>query len=112
MVCCHNVGIEDQTMESPSCYCEVEEKEQDDQKYTSKGYWNEQNQVNITALFALGAAQDKTKSFFTFPTQQPRTVDIALLVRVPQVDILALSGTVVKWTERVMGETFKSSIVI
>ena len=35
MVCCHNVGIEDQSMESPSCYCEVEEKEQDDEKYTS-----------------------------------------------------------------------------
>ena len=35
MVCCHNVGIEDQSMESPSCYCEVEEEEQDDEKYTS-----------------------------------------------------------------------------
>ena len=30
MVCCHNVGVEDQTMESPGWYCEVEEKEQDD----------------------------------------------------------------------------------
>ena len=25
----NNVGIEDQSMESPSCYCEVEEKEKD-----------------------------------------------------------------------------------
>ena len=30
MICCHNVGIEDESMESPFCHCEVEEEEQDD----------------------------------------------------------------------------------
>ena len=42
--------------------------------------------------------QDKTKSFFTLPTQQPRTIDTALLIRVVQVDVLAFTDTVVKWT--------------
>ena len=66
----------------------------------------------VTAMLALGAAQDKTKTFFTFPTQQARTVDIALLVRVIQVNVLALTGTVVKWTERMMDKSFWSSAVI
>ena len=30
MVGNNNVNIEDQTMESPSCYCDAEEEEQDD----------------------------------------------------------------------------------
>ena len=48
-------------------------------------------------------------SFFTLPTQQPRTIDIALLVRIIQVDVLALAGTVVKWTVRAMDKTHKCS---
>ena len=30
MVCCNNVGIEDESMESACCYCDMEEEEQDD----------------------------------------------------------------------------------
>ena len=40
------------------------------------------SKVTVTTLFALGASHDKTKSFFALPTQQPRMVEIALLVRI------------------------------
>ena len=39
-------------------------------------------------------------------------VDIALLIRVVQVDVLALSGTIVKWAERMMNKPFWGSTVI
>ena len=106
MVCCHNVGIKNQSMESPGCHCEVEEEEQDDQKCTSDCEWNEQSYITVTAFCALGAAQNKTKSFFTLSTQQPTTVETTLRVRLIQVDVLAITNTVVKWAKRVMDKTF------
>ena len=112
MVCCNNICIEDQSMESPSCYCEAEEEEQDNYQYTSQCKWNKQSQVIVTALLALRAAQDKTKSFFALPTQQTRTVGIALLVRIDQVNVPALLGAVVKWTVTVMDKPFLGFIVI
>ena len=60
----------------------------------------------------MGAAQDKTKSFFTLPTQQTRTVEITLLVRIFQAEDPALSDAVVKWTVRMMNEAFWGSIAI
>jgi len=57
--CFNNFGIEDQSMESPLCYCEVEEEEQGNW-YTSYCKWNEQSQVCVRALLTQGAAQHKT----------------------------------------------------
>ena len=98
MICSNNVRTKDQSVESSSCYCKVEEEEQGDQKYTSQGKWNEQSQIIVTTYLAFGAAQDETKSFYTLPTQQPGMIETTLLIRVVQVNVLALSGTVVKWT--------------
>ena len=66
----------------------------------------------ITTPHTLRAAQDKTKSFFAFPTQQFRAIEIALLIRITEVDMLAFTGTVVKWTITIVDKSFRAFIVI
>ena len=88
MVCCNDIGIEDKPMKCSSFYCQIKEKEQHDQKYTSQCKWNKQSQVTVATFLALGTAQDKTETFFALSTQQARMAVFALLIWVVQVDIL------------------------
>ena len=53
-----------------------------------------------------------TKSFLAFSTQQTRTIEIAYLVRIVQIDVFAFADAVVMWTVVVMNKTYQYSIVI